>query len=424
MCCLTLIAACSEDVDVPKTPTLVTDTTVIEDAGVHDAAPPAIHDAGPAPEPDADASPPPPEDIFPYAVSNGGAVVRSPKVVPITFVNDPFATEIEVFTAKLAESSYWTAISAEYGIGAITAKTPIRIAEAPVAAISDADITAWLTDKFASDARFGGQPQPETVYAIHYPANVIISFGGSVSCTNFGGYHSETNIMGVAVSYIVIPRCVAFDGLTGIDPVTYALSHEYVEWATDPFPATSSAYSGVDPNHWIWGYAFSRELGDLCATGVDATIRPDDLDGFVVQRSWSNKAAKAGHHPCVPYPAANMPYFTAIPSLPSSVHVKTGANTVIETRALKVPVGEKRTVQVQLYADGPMKEWTLEVYDLARVKGEAAEFTYELDKDHGTNGDILTLTITGVAPAKTGYGFMLVSRSGTDVNVWPGLVWN
>ena len=300
--------------------------------------------------------------------------------------------------------------------------TPIRVAEVPAATLTDDQIRAWLAQKFETDARFGGTPAPETVYAIHYPSNVTINFSGLESCTGFGGYHDETVIKGIAVSYVVIPRCATFGALRGIDTVTDAASHEYLEWATDPFPETKPAWASVDPEHWIWSKYFLNELGDLCVSGANDDVRPTELGGFVVQRMWSNKAAKAGHDPCVPYASAT-PYFTAIPSLPDAVNIPdyyTKKDT--ESHGLQVGVGQTKTIDVQLYADGPLGEWTVQVVDLARTAGETPEFEVSLDKDHGKNGDVLKLTVTGIAEAKTGFGFLLVSQSGDAAHYWPGLL--
>lgn len=421
-CSLGLVAACTIETGAAEKPAAAAPAKTPEHASVGDAGTTTAPEA--APPPGKPEPPPPSEDMFPVAVNRGGSVVKNPKIVPITFANDPLVKPIEAFTGKLAGSEYWTAISSEYGVGAVTMQTPIHVNETPPASISDTQIRAWLAQKFETDARFGGTPQADTVYAIHYPANVSISYSGSTSCDFFGGYHEETVVKGVAVPYVVLPRCASFNELTGIDTVTYAASHEYLEWATDPFPESVPAWASVDPEHFIWGFAFLPELGDLCVSGIDNTVRPAELGGVVVQRTWSNKAAKAGHHPCVPYPTKT-PYFTAIPMLPDATAMTDPfTQEEVQTHGLRVGVGETKNIQVRLYADGPMTEWKVQVLDLAKLNGLDPEFDVALDKDHGVNGDMLTLTVTGIAPASSGFGFLLVSRGADTVNVWPGLLFN
>lgn len=116
-----------------------------------------------------------------------------------------------------------------------------------------------------------------------------------------------------------MPRCT-IPGASQLDTLTETASHEYFEWATDPFPASDPAWTGVDEDHIAWERLFLGELGDLCVLPGLGTIKPADL-GFVVQRQWSNKSSVAGHHPCVPA-NASVPFFQAIPELPDRAHCR------------------------------------------------------------------------------------------------------
>ena len=74
----------------------------------------------------------------------------------------------------------------------------------------------------------------------------------------------------------------------------------------------------------LWAF-LGGEVGDLCVS-----YRGDDSyteSGYVVQRSWSNKAAAASHNPCVPAPdPSSQPYFNVAPgSNQDQIQLKVGA---------------------------------------------------------------------------------------------------
>ncbi len=327
-----------------------------------------------------------PPGTFAQAVSAGGSVVKTPKIVPIFYANDPQKQIITDFTSKLATSAYWGAITAEYGVGALTAQTPIVLEETAPTAITGDQIDAWLAGKFTSDAARFGAPDSSTLYAIYFPPGTTVSEGSSTGCMEFGAYHYETSAMGTPISYAVMPRCAAFAGLAGADVTTFAGSHEILEWATDPFPATRPAYNRVDDDHAVWSRVFLGELGDLCTQLGNASFVPADL-GVTVQRTWSNASASAGHHPCAPI--TKTPYFTAFPakSEPIAVTDRFGRHTT--TSGVKVGVGQKKTIELTMYSDAAVGSWTVQVVDLTRLYGVATEFSYELDKAKGTSGDTL-----------------------------------
>src|SRR5262249_39975352 len=118
----------------------------------------------------------------------------------------------------------------------------------------------------------------------------------------------------LAVAYAVIPRCGNFGNLTGLDAVTAAESHELIESATDPYPMYDPAYDRLDDDHYYWSSTLGgAETGDMCAQNPTAFTRFSELP-YIVQRTWSNQAALAGHDPCVP-PIPDTVYFSAVPEL-------------------------------------------------------------------------------------------------------------
>ena len=411
-----------------------TTTTVVEqkapgaapsddDAGVVD--PPVMTEPMPeAGAPDTSTGPfvfkPAPSGTFAQAVTFGGSVVKTPKLVPIVFAADASKQQITDFTTKLATTTYWGKISSEYGVGALTAKPAIVLTETAQQQIDDNQIGPWLAAKFQSDPTHFGTPDSSTLYAIFYPDGTTVTQQSGTSCQEFGGYHFETTAGSTPISYAVVPRCGSFGGLNGFDVTSFSASHEILEWATDPFPQTSPAYMSVDDDHAVWGRIFLGELGDLC-TQMDVQFLPADL-GFTVQRTWSNASAKAGHHPCAP--VTNDPYFTAFPTKSDRIAVRDEFGQNITTNGFKVGVGESKTIELTMYSDAPTGPWTVQVIDLSQITGATEEFTYSLDKSKGSAGDKLNLTITGTSAANQGQGFILYSSMGKLSNLWPVWVTN
>lgn len=421
--------ACSSSGDSQEQPP-PPDPPAVEDTDASVPPPPP-----PPPPKDAGVDAPKPPQAYPTVDSRGGKVVNNPWIVPITFKGDTFAPTIEDFVTKLAASSYWTQVTSEYGVGALMVKTPIEIDETP-ASLDDTAVQSWLQDKFANDPRFG-QPFDDTLYAIFYPRGVTVTLQGKPSCASFGGYHNETIVKSVPVAYSIIPHCGGGFAQYDLDLVTSAQSHETVEWATDPFPFSTPAYSRTDDDHFIWQQALFGELGDMCFTGgPDIDVRPADLAGYLVQRTWSNTQSLAGHDPCIPHVSSAEPFFTAIPELPDTFATYDPIDLHdITTPSVRVPLGKSRTIDVKLRSDAPTSgPWSVRVVDLAQIEpGAPAQqspsgtpnFTFALDKTSGSGGDVLKLTITSVAAPRRNYdGFVLISTLGSNVHVWPALITN
>jgi hypothetical protein len=389
-----------------------------------DAGPP-VKDAGP---PDTN---PPPNDYAkfhpsqPQLQTSGGRVLTNPKFQAITFPADPFRTQIETFVQKIGASGYWSATTKEYGISAGTALTPVHLTESPPTNIDDSDIKVWLRGKIDGKAPGFAPPDDNTLYAIYYPAGTTITLGGTTSCQYFGGYHEEVTLgSGQTVSYAVMPRCSDFGGLQGIDAVTFTSSHELFEAATDSMPETNPAYNHVDDEHFAWSYVFLPEGGDLCVQSQILGARPTDI-GFMVQRTWSNAWAKTGHHPCVPGDGA--PYFNSAPVLPDTLTFTTYQGQMqVTTKGVHIPVGQSKTIDVQLFSDAPVSSWQVTAIDWAGLQGgQGEELGFSFDKNTGTNGDVLHLTIQALQQSSDGFSaFLIQSKSGSDTNYWVGAVAN
>jgi hypothetical protein len=388
---------------------------------------PPVTDAGPGGG-GQDANPPPNNyakfhPAMPELLSSGGRVLTKPKFQAITFPNDPFRPQIEQFIDKIGASSYWSFIAREYGVMAGSALTPVHLTDPAPSNIDDADIKTWLRSKIDNHAPGFAPPDDNTLYTIFYPSGTTITLTGTTSCDYFGGYHEEVQLSsGKMVSYAVLPRCANFANLKGIDAVTFTASHELFEGVTDALPQTNPAYNHVDDEHFAWSYVFLPEGGDLCVQSQALGTRPSDL-GFMVQRTWSNAWAKTGHHPCVP--GDGSVYFNAAPVMPDAVTVNAYQGQMqVTTRGIRIPIGQSKTIDLQLFSDGPMANWEVLAIDWAGLQsGQQEELSFSLDKTSGNNGDTLKLTIQALRPAADGFSaFLIQSRSGAQVNYWAAAV--
>lgn len=372
-----LLAACGSTSDASAPPPAA--TTDVADAGP--VTPPVMP---------VDAAPPLPYPAFPSTaaqlVTRGGKILKAPKLALLTYTGDPMTTTATSFVSAVGTSSYWSAATKEYGVGPAAALAPVTLTDPAPATIEQAEIETWLAGQLDGTHADVPVPDGETLYVIVYPAGTTVTRGARSSCKEFGGFHAEasrgTGVTPASVPYVVLPRCSTFSGLSGKDLFTFALSHELVEATLDPFTTTGPAYDFVDPQHEALALVLGGgEAGDIC---------PDDsalVTGlpFLVQRTWSNASAKAGHHPCVPLDP--LPYFLANPVLgdlsPDAVPV------------VKIPLGQSRTIDVQLASDAPMPaDWTVTAVDSGTVRGKPVELTFALDRTTGNNGDVLHLTIT------------------------------
>lgn len=377
---------------------------------------------------------PAPHPALPEVLSFGGPVLTAPHVVPVFFPGDDYRTQLETYLHQLAASDYWSTATGEYGVGPLTVGESIVLASAPPAKVSSADVDALAqslangTALVQGDAGAAAVADSSTIYALFYPTSTIISEApGYDSCQSFGGYHADTTVTGtsgpVSFTYALVPRCPHLyesEGLTGVDEVTAGLSHELVEAATDPFTETSAAYLAADDDHKVWGVVLAAsETGDMCAWESPSSTLPSGVS-LQTSRIWSNVAAKAGHDPCVPAPAA--PYFAAVPDLTDDVsipeYVSYGANGKIvsggKTKGVKLAVGESATVDLVLYSDAPTPAFTVTPQEIST----SPVLSFAMDRESGVNGERLHLTITRLAksPARQGAKVLLYASIGAPTS--------
>jgi hypothetical protein len=357
-----------------------------------------------------------------------GQVLAAPKVQLIAYADDPVAADADKMITELTTTSTWGIETAEYGVGALT-KLPTVLLPGPVPASLDdnANTHSPFQDDLAAHIT-GAEPawapaDPSNIYLFLLPLGTNINSGG-VCCTDFLGYHYEALAGTGSVPYAVVCDCAAMPGdlLTPLQNVTTSISHELVEAATDPFVMSNPGFAQADDNDEIWTWATGGEIADMCQYDDDANVTPAGAT-YMIQRSWSDAAAKAGKNPCVPAPLE--PYFNSVAELSDTVTFDAG-NGPVKTQGAKIAVGQMKTIPVHLFSQAPTSgPWTVTAYDLdAWLNGTGARLMLSLDKGTGSNGDTLQLTIQvmSIDAATGGAGFVLISKLGTQVNLSMGAV--
>jgi hypothetical protein len=433
--------------DVVSRPDVTAGDAALRDGGSAQAIPPADAatdvDGGP---PTAYPAPHPPLPVLTNAA--GGPVLTAPR---IHFVFDPGnanASTLQTFAQRLVSSSYWATVTREYGVGALSyAGTTVLTGQTPPATIASADLHTWIGQALQSGAL--GTPDPQVIYTVVFPSTTTITQPNLVlpgllpplkSCVDFRGFHDNVVITPDAGSptsfaYAVIATCSA-----SINDLTAVLSHEWVEASTDPQVSANGAFTlsggpdaaffSVDPNHIVWDiWSTGGEAGDLCQPErAVQLVTPADV-GYTVERIWSNQLAAASHDPCAP-DLAGEPFFASAPALNDTVNVTSALTGTVTSQGVTIPVGESRTIEVDLFSDAPTSgPWTVSAEDLISTKfgsfGLPKTLSFQWDRTQGTNGDKLhlTITVTAATPLLGGaHAFVIHSTLGSRTHSWPGLV--
>lgn len=364
---------------------------------------------------------------LPTAAPLGGPVLTSPRVQPIYLPGFPYATQMDAFLTKLAASSYWPTVSAEYGVGPLAVLPGYVSAVQVPSPIAHTQLPDVLTQVMAEGSAALGPARGDTIYALFLDPATMLSEDGMVFCGNGApsAYHDEWTIGGVHVPAIVIPTCTRYPGdrlgmITGIDVLTPAVSHELVEASTDPFVRFDPAYAGIDPDHLLWAVVMNgAEVADLCENEQPELVFPDDI-GRPVQRIWSNAAARAGTGPCVPVPPGEV-YFNAVASLGSRAEYTASTDAVYTVPVMNRKIGEAATVEVSFR--GP-----------AAAPTNVAAIAYELDDANslgvenprpmsGLRGHSLSIPITTSLSTASGVVPLLIGAMDADRTVmhfWVG----
>jgi hypothetical protein len=224
---------------------------------------------------------------------------------------------------------------------------------------------------------------------------------------------SGASLLAGELSYAVVAQCTV-RGQSALDGVTVTTSHELVEASTDPRPYYNPAYQLVDAEHAAWNYGLSGvptgEVADLCEYEGNSAML---LGGFVVQRTWSNRAAAVNLDPCVPGPVG--PYFGAAPDVSDQLVFDRNA-----TVGVQIPVGASKTVNVRLFSSTAVQPFHVTAFE-GPLSAPASTLQFEWDRQVGNNGDVLKLTITRVANGQLGDGSLVVLFASTDTSTYAGI---
>jgi hypothetical protein len=344
---------------------------------------------------------PAPHPSMPQIPKNGGSVLDHPRIVTVTFPDDPWQSRLEAFGEQVGRLRWWTTVHDGYGVGPAESGGHVAIQEAPPPSISDAEVTAWLAKAIADGAL--PAPTDQSIYLLYYPRATTVTLndgsGDLASCQVFLGYHATIDVAyegdTIPIAYAVVNRCE-----DDFDQLTVTASHELTEAATDPHPtdAASAGYVFLEDNAWT---VLGGENADMCA-GVSSTKE----EGFTLTRVWNNNTAAAGDQPCVPAPEVEgVPYF----------------NAGIVDDLLGARPGRSATTEVDCYSFGPLPA----AIELTVRKHEDAPFGVKLEQKSCTNGDKLKMTISVHARAERGtvHPYSLVSTvDGKTSHLWRGMV--
>jgi hypothetical protein len=347
-------------------------TTTTTDAGTKKDAGGTTQSTGEVPEPD--------------VTYNGGNILDTPNVVTVTFDGDALRSTVEAFGATITDTPWWDAVrdgycdSRQKCIGRGTNGGTVHLpSTAPAGSYTDsanggASTMKTFIDGYVTNGTFP-MPTSNTLYVIYFPSTTSIDLDGAKSCNQFGGYHNSMTSKGVTFAYAILPRCPG-----GTDYLTFASSHELIEAATDPFLSgnPNNPYGAFGSFTDAWDVLSGGEVGDRCVDvfgmGADSTTE----SGYKVQRTFSNKASKAGHDPCVPAPAGAV-YFNVAPR---------GGDVV------NVAVGGTVSVAVDAFSDGPIGNLSFGVQEVTSALGKGSDvLTVTADRASIASGQTAFVTV-------------------------------
>jgi hypothetical protein len=383
---------------------------------------------------------------YPQMSKNQSAVLSAPVIVTVSWPGDTNASTWEAFGDGIGASSYWSATTAQYGVGAATSGSSnhVRMTQ-PLASLSyyamqdfviaavQAAESGSVPDAGAPDA---GSPNPlwptptkdahgnvQTIYSLFIPSSTTVTDPGSGQsfCDEGGlGYHDDVVVNGVPVPYAVNLECPS-EPLSGIEETA---AHETIEASTDPYSeSTDLGYVNFDTDHIAWdlytGLLGADELADACQNWQDSYVQETGSFPYWVQRSWSNESALAGHAPCAPAPATPYQGMTLFPSQESTVKLdlsSIGAGTV-STRGFSAALGQPLTFQAGFFSDASTGPWTItydfpadtQLFSNSGAPIGNGKATVALDTKSGQNGDKVNVTVTVTAKGTAGFHVMAIT---------------
>jgi hypothetical protein len=219
-------------------------------------------------------------EIFNYY---GGSVFTAPRVVNVIWgpdVNPTTVSTVPAFGAALPVSTYLDQGGREYSTKGVTAINGHKGTNQVIGRgsyfgqvqikpknkgtdLTDADVQKELEYQIKK----GKLPARDlnTLYMVYFPESVSINLDGLESCQDFGAYHfatKDTKLSKKNLFYAVEPDCNS-----GINFITFAASHEFMEATTDNVP-TPGSFPDF-PQAWNDDQGF--EVGDVCGNSGTLT---------------------------------------------------------------------------------------------------------------------------------------------------------
>jgi hypothetical protein len=219
---------------------------------------------------------------------HGGPIISNIKVVKVDWngnVDPTTSANMTAFYSAFVTSEQWAGLNqyntvrnansgpnngqpgTQQNLGLGTAQSASGTLNQTATNVTDAQIQTAIAGQLGTTLP---TPDSNTLYAIHFPPNSIISAFGWTSCQGnggpnhawFGAYHNAftTTVNGQSqrVRYAVIDDSTvdcggAYPFQAALDNQTHVASHELMEAATDP-----------DLNAWFDDNTSPGEAGDLC----------------------------------------------------------------------------------------------------------------------------------------------------------------
>jgi hypothetical protein len=347
----------------------------------------------------------------PQLQNRGGHVLSNPVVVTITWPGDANADTFEHIGDTLGATQYWKETTSEYGVGPLTSgpTNHVRLTAANAPTISTGSdpveqLATWLGKELTDPASGFPAPTDQTIYAMYINGQTA----ADICNAGAGGLHESTVVAGKNVAYALINQCDPGPGapFDMMGETTISASHELAEASVDPWPDASPAWQGVDDQHLATELLVqgNDENADLCDMEDDSySALPPEIT-FMVERTWSNKSALAGHSPCVPAPAGA--YFSVSGVTPKD-DVKADFSVLGPSpfsdvsKGYKIGIGETKQIALGIWSDAPTADIQLEAMEVdpfdtsPSPDGKPSNPTLDvaLDKTSGKNGEKTYLTV-------------------------------
>jgi hypothetical protein len=325
-------------------------------------------------------------------VDNGGTVIDAPQISTVTWTSlDSQTATWESFDDAIATTSYWSTVTAEYGIGTGSAGSHIELTTAPSFS-SMTDIENFVGQN-AGSTWPPSTITSNTLYVIYLPPGLSITVPpyGDACSNGIEGYHDMTTTpVGSTVIFSVVFQC----SYEMTSDITLSASHEIVEASSDPI-GNNTWYGFNDAQYLAWDIYQQQndELADMCEFYIDDAYN-EPTTGQVVQRIWTNKGGAGGSYPCVP--AETGAYFNVTPLMQDTININVsalGGPSNYPGLGFYIPIGMTKVIPIGFYSDSAAPPWNIVVHAGNPLVGTTANVDATFDFAAGQNGTISYITV-------------------------------